>query len=202
MDEQLKQRLVGAAVLVGLAVIFVPMLLRPPAQELAAEPEDAPSESSRPVFSSRVVPLEKSDPEPELAPVRIEPSRASSGPQPAPPVRLAPVRPAGDEVRAPAPVSPPASPEVTGRVGGDVARDVGGWMVQLGSFSNAGNAASLTDRLRAKGYEASARAGSSARGRVTRVYVGPFPSREAARRAVEPLERETRLRGIVIRAGG
>ena len=72
-------------------------------------------------------------------------------------------------------------------------------MVQLGSFSNERNAQALRDRLGARGYDAFVQSTSSGGGRVTRVFVGPQPSREAAERMVARLLEQTRLKGIVVR---
>ncbi|GMR08322.1 MAG: hypothetical protein BMS9Abin26_1327 [Gammaproteobacteria bacterium] len=61
MDNELKQRLIGAAVLIILAVIFVPMILdginAPP--EGTTVVEDVKSSSGSGEFSSRIIPLEK-----------------------------------------------------------------------------------------------------------------------------------------------
>lgn len=58
MDPALKQRLIGAAVLVALAVIFLPMLLKGPAPDGGAShvPLDMPAETDR-RFETRELPL-------------------------------------------------------------------------------------------------------------------------------------------------
>lgn len=58
MDPALKQRLIGAAVLVALAVIFLPMLLKGPAPDGGAShvPLDMPAEPDR-RFETRELPL-------------------------------------------------------------------------------------------------------------------------------------------------
>jgi len=58
MDERLKQRLTGAAVLVSLAVVFIPMLLKGPA-EPAAPDITATNIPPKPQqgFQSRIIPL-------------------------------------------------------------------------------------------------------------------------------------------------
>ena len=194
MDEGLKQRLVGAAVLVAIVVVFLPMLLRPspPAED---SPVAAPSAAERPGFSSSVVPVEESAAEPEVARDGPAPAPAIPAPAPEPAPRTAAAAPVPEASRslepapAPRPEPAPAPPVVKGE-----------WVIQLGSFSNSRNASALTERLRAKGYPAFTRSVDSARGPVTRVYVGPSASREAAGKVVERLLRETNLRGIVVRA--
>ncbi len=130
MDKRLKQRLVGASVLVALAVIIVPELIRWPAEPeppvvsatLPPLPETVPTErgvtislppsvapTSEP-FREPPVP-EEALPPPVVAPPREQPSIGRELPEPAP---ASPVR----ELPEPAPASPvrelpepvPASP--------------------------------------------------------------------------------------------
>lgn len=90
MDEQLKRRLIGAAALASLAVIFLPMLLEPGHQ--AEPPIEAttipPRRADEPGFQSRVLP----DKDAQLAP---------HGPPITPPASLA--APADPEPPAPLP---------------------------------------------------------------------------------------------------
>jgi DedD protein len=74
--------------------------------------------------------------------------------------------------------------------------------VQLGSFATARNAHALRDRLKSKGYKAFARSSGSGVDAVTRVYVGPDATRDAARQRVSRLLGETRLKGFVVRNPG
>ena len=189
MDDRLKQRLVGAVVLVVAAVVFVPMLfdsrdgvsvshghtvvspLPPPS---AAEPEDA---------TARVFPLEDN----ATAGVDADGARTSAAPAGASP---AATRPAAATSAASASASsgstakPPAGKS--------------GFAVQLGSFSKAANAQGLRDRLVAKGYTAYTVTKDS----VTRVFVGPQPSRAEAERMREKLLADTKLEGIVVEHSG
>lgn len=180
MDERMKQRLVGAAVLVIAAVVFIPMVLDRADEEvprvLPAPTVVAPEEPLPPDAGARAVPLtgaptaappERSDPAPDR-PVSQPPASAT---EKAPPVAKA--------------ASPPASAKT-------------GFAVQLGSFSKADNARGLRDKLAAKGYQAFVRGAGS----VTRVYVGPEPSRAAAEAMLKKLEAETKLKGIVVTLPG
>ena len=124
MDDRLKQRLVGATVLVLAAVVFVPMLLDrdeappPRSERLIAPPpvQDAPA---------RVLPLDDRTPAAASAP-------AAKAPAPA-------VTPAKAPAAAPAKSAAPGP---------------AGYAVQLGSFSKAENATGLRDKLVARGYTA------------------------------------------------
>lgn len=159
MNSQLKQRLVGAIVLVALAVIFVPMLL------------DGDSDSSMPAFGSNIPPK----PGYHFEPLDIPPvERAQMAPKPAvieregaAPVKLGPVA----EVEAQTEQSAPE---------GGSAGAATGWAVQVGSFSSAKNALALRDRLRSKGFDSFVEQVKSEGDSVYRVRVGPEASRERA----------------------
>lgn len=191
MEQQLKERLVGAVVLVAAAVLFIPMILSGPGEGDAAPVADrAPVPEPTPPshFSSRIVPLEQSgsaSPSPAASPPQAEPPPAAPA---APP-------PAPAAVPSPAPALPRTAAEAP-----PAARS--GWVVQLGSFSNARNAMALRDRLAASGYQAFTEASGSGPQAVTRVFVGPEPERERAERQVGRLLEETRLKGIVVRYPG
>jgi len=216
MDQQIKERVVGAAVLVLAAVIFIPMILagspsgdssdtRPtrPADGLAQTP-DAQSAAAGARFSSRIVPLGESPSGRGTAAAlaldkareRIsETSAVSSGaapaasPAPSPPVVKSTQR------------KPAANKAATKRPPGKQTAG-GGWVVQLGSFATARNAHALRDRLKSKGYKAFARSSGSGVDAATRVYVGPDATRDAARHRVSRLLDETRLKGFVVRNPG
>jgi DedD protein len=176
MDERLKNRLVGAVVLVVAAVVFVPMLLNegeePPARAPRLLAPAEPPEAS----GVRVVPLEDTPPAPQAAPV-------------APP---APVAQNPDKPEKPAP-SAAATPQSAPAPAASA-----GFAVQLASFSKVDNAESLRDKLNAKGYKAYVKSA----GAVTRVYVGPQPSREEAERVLKKLLSDTKLKGIVVEQSG
>ncbi len=176
MDERLKQRLVGAAVLVLAAVIFVPMLLdqgdgdpRPPARIIPHPPPEPMPPPLPEDASARSVPLDGNR---RLA-------------APAPPAPVAQTPPA-KTVKKAAPVAPAAASVKSG------------FAVQVGSFSKAGNARGLRDKLLAKGYTAFVKSAGS----VTRVYVGPQSSREKAEKVLKKLLAELRLKGIVVQLSG
>ena len=234
MEQQLKERLVGAVVLMVAAMVSIPMILSGPhdAKSVTAS-RPAPAPASTPAlqdFSSRIVPIAPAPeqptrpvpaPEPVSAPVRDAgaprdpapaPSSETVHAAPAPAADPAPARaPASTQARAPAPALAPApapAPAPGPRAADPPARAPqavatrSGWVVQLGSFSNARNAHALRDRLTAIGFAAFAESSGSGTEAVTRVYVGPEPERERAERHVATLFEQTRLKGIVVRYPG
>jgi DedD protein len=122
-------------------------------------------------------------PETEVIPL---PDKAPVEPEQAAPPAAAPV------MRAPvAPAPPPAAKPVAGAPTA--------WVVQLGSFSNRENAFALRDKLRKRRYTAFvddvAGAGNKP---IYRVRVGPELLRSRADTLRDQLEKEFRLKGIVV----
>lgn len=217
-DSKLKQRLIGAGILILLAVIFIPMLLdeRPsqPSQvestqvnEPAPAPQpDVPADSGQ--FTSKVTPLD----EPPAPPVSRDPAgdaAISDAPEPAPSTAtLTPPSPAATPDSA-APPAPAPAPSVTERLPSNLNpdvpappaakqhQDVNAWVVQLGSFSNEQNAVKLRDQLRAKGYAAFMETTTGANGKVARVRVGPEVDRARAEAVRDRLQKEFKIKGIV-----
>lgn len=160
METALKQRLVGAMVLVALAVIFLPMLIKGPAPEsgVANVPLDPPA-APEDGFETRELPL-------------VTPSAdAASGVLPAPTV---PGRPA--TVEAGAQADGAMLPPVTAG---------GGYAVSFGSYASQADAARVVAALEASrlpGYQEPVAANG---GRTLhRVRIGPYATQadaEAAR---------------------
>jgi DedD protein len=215
MDQQLKERLVGAVVLMVAAVVFIPMILSGPPEPAPAPPRQAAAPARTPAdFSSRIVPLTASEtqppraaaaPSPAAEPAREPAARPAPAPEPAPPPQAAVPSPAPERVpppqaAAPSPAPPRTSASDTPAAASREAR--AGWVVQLGSFSNARNAYALRDRLKDNGFAAFAESAGAGADAVTRVYVGPEPDRERAEKHVARLLEQTRLKGIVVRYPG
>jgi DedD protein len=156
MDSRLKERLIGAAVLVALGVWLIPWLLdgapRPPesaepALELPAAADSAP-------MRAQTIRL---DP-----PAAAEPSTQST---------------IGTEARAP--VAAPANPGAEGTLHAGSALS-GQWLVQLGSFGDAANAQQLARRVGEFGHDAAV-SDVKASGKVMhRVRLGPYATRGEA----------------------
>ena len=196
MNYQLKQRLVGAAVLVLLAVIVIPMVLDQPitpAPQIRRSPIPPKPEGE---FSSRIIPLDP--PETPL----VEAQRAKKVP-------IEPAETDADDSAGTAP-SPADGAQFQGAAAPSESQpaaaagqsELTAWAVQLGSFSSAQNAVALRDRLRKKGYTAFVEKGRAHGSEITRVFVGPELARDQADKIVKKLYAETRLKGMVVRYPG
>ena len=229
MEERLKQRLVGAVVLVSLAVVFVPILFDMPGEpngETSADlisgiperPQVGFGSSASGTLDAPRTPRLDTELERERS---LDASRADagertvssdvsvSGTTPSVPGAPAPTagasgQPASDArsetsvARAdPAPAKKQAEPGSSSKPVAETSA-AGSWIVQLGSFLKSENAAALRKRLQAGGYTAFVESGTSARGDVSRVFVGPMPDREQAKASAARLQREMALEGIVV----
>ena len=188
MDPQLKQRVVGAAVLVALGVIFIPIFLEGGGDISELEVV----EDNKPVteFSSRVVPIddetmEQVERQMEMSAQELEDTEQWQ----------ALVAEDGDSAASNTTSDAPSDDGETAapRMG------LNAWVVQLGSFSAEENARGLVARLNEKNYTAFIEPSGEA-GKITfRVRVGPELTKEAADKVREQLSAEVDLEGIVMR---
>ncbi|GMQ88744.1 MAG: hypothetical protein BMS9Abin09_0178 [Gammaproteobacteria bacterium] len=189
MDAPLKQRLVGAIVLVALGVIFVPMILEGPDRTLV------PEMAALPVPEDQVIspPLE-SFPAPDAIPAEPDISTVLADPQPVPESDAAGesaqpvVEPEPEPVAAkPEPENKPAKPG-----------PLGSWVVQMGSFSSEQNALRLRDKLRKSGFATQVEKVRIEGKSRFRVRVGPFLKRVDAEQSQKQMQDKLALKGRVL----
>jgi len=186
MDPALKQRLVGAIVLVALAVIFLPMLVQGPAPESGAADVslDVPPQPGE-GFETREIPLVAPRAVPDGGALGLPQAGAANPPAPvdlgtdAPPLAdpdAAPVADLDDGAPAPADAGDDDGMFPPPMAGGDYA-------VTFGSFSSAAAADAVVAQLRGSqlpGYRQRAEVDGWA---VHRVRIGPYASRAEAEAA-------------------
>ncbi|HEX5055241.1 MAG TPA: SPOR domain-containing protein [Gammaproteobacteria bacterium] len=190
MDISLKQRLVGAAVLVALGVIFIPMILERNSDDesLTVRMEIPPKPEME--FKNRLEdpPAVEEVEWPESVEEATAEIRAenSAGQPPAAEIPEA-VRPAEPEKESPEPKPTPRNPPPSvkaPKIANETPRQ---WIVQLGSFSKETNALVMEDKLKAAGYKAFVKAADTPAGRVYRVRIGPMSDQNAAQQMVTKL---------------
>ncbi|KDN98130.1 MULTISPECIES: SPOR domain-containing protein [Pseudomonas] len=213
LDKVVKQRMVGALVLVALAVIFLPMLFsrEDEMRQVRVEAPEAPAAPTLPQVQVEPVQV----PEPQVLPEEPVIVEQSAAPAQAPSAPIAPVpsatpaptpAPAVPAVAAkpaePAPAKAPAKPAATVATAPKPAAgkiDANGlpvsWSIQMASLSNRASADNLQKTLRSQGYNAYIR---SAEG-MNRVYVGPLIERAEAERLRDVINRQQKLKGFVVR---
>lgn len=211
LDNVFKQRMVGALVLIGVAVIFLPMLFtrQDETHHVQVDAPAAPQAPVAPQVQVEPVPV----PEPQALPQEPVPSDddLSDGAQ-APTMPIAPAPPAVKPVTPPAAAAKPATKPATAPAAPAPAPapavakpatpsgvDANGlsvsWSVQLASMSNRANADNLQKTLRTQGYNAYIRTADG----VNRVFVGPLIERAEADRLRDQLDKQQKLKGIVVR---
>jgi DedD protein len=207
LDKAYKQRMVGALVLVALAVIFLPMLFsrQDEQRQVTVEAPAAPQAPVVPQVQMETVAV----PEPQALPQEPVPTdeEVAEDTAPAVPVAATPTAPImiTKPVAPPAvakPIPAPAQPITAASSKPDTTQsrvDANGlsvsWSVQLASLSSRASAESLQKTLRSQGYNAYIR---SADGK-NRVFVGPLIERAEADRLRDLLGRQQNLKGFVVR---
>jgi len=216
----LKHRLAGAAVLIGFAVIVLPLLLGGPQEQPAGGSDggaaSGESGAETKVFRSNITPIGGATPSVQSSDSELEQTvgelldpgdAAGSEPQAAD---------AGvDEetaTDAPAETSEPEESSDDGRVAssdqadddsetgeqrsaGEVDR---GWIVQVGTFRKRSNVEKLVADLENNGYKTSTAEVQTSGGSATRVWVGPYGTRVEAARIKNRVVEHTGGEGLIV----
>jgi DedD protein len=181
-DRALKERIIGAVVLVVFAVLVVPVFLDGPSgeQEIISETVTLPGQNNQ-ERKQQTITLDRDRDEPVPVPVpasqapqqaAVTQEQPASSPPADPPQQEAKVvvEPEEKPVVAPVPVSADAK----------VTSTTGMWAVQLGSFSSQENAERLATSLRGQGYAAFLSQLKTGSGELHRVRIGPQKDRASA----------------------
>lgn len=194
-DFNPKHRVVGAVILVALAVILVPLILHDRAPSAPTPPAaETPAPDTRLVVTPLTpVPLPDNAPAPTT--IKTIPSL------------VAPAAPAGQQPAAsdtgmatqsanlsatPPPGLPTAKPSPPPKAAPDK-----GWIVQLGAFSHTDNARRMQDNLVRRGYAPELDKIPLNQGQGVRVRVGPYKHEAEARTAQVRIQRELGIKGVV-----
>jgi DedD protein len=201
MDRALKERVIGAAALVAIAVLVVPVFLDGPATdaEIVSESVTLPGQNEQALKRQTIV-LERDRDQP----VPASATRNSNGTTAAEKIAADAAARAADAAAArnaetksppqagsPEPRQEDPDPPASGSLAkADVTTAApanrtaesatGMWAVQLGSFSNQANAERLAADLRKNGYAAFLSQLKTSSGVLSRVRVGPQKDRESA----------------------
>ncbi|MBQ0746765.1 MAG: SPOR domain-containing protein [Marinobacter sp.] len=217
--DGLKQRIIGALVLVSLAVIFVPMVFdephsgrtstsinipeEPPFPEVEAPASDTapppPYQRDRPATAGsgaqdyRI--LENDGPAVQPVPD----SRSNKAPEVAEPAKPEPAPSAGAQEQPGTIVKTEAPAEIEAeQTSTEFTRSLeGAWVVQLGSFGNGDNARRLRDKVRDKGYNSHLQEVVRGDNTLTRVFSGPFAEKSEAESAKRALDEAFSLNSLV-----
>lgn len=183
MDDGLKQRLIGAIVLVAIAVLFLPSLFSRDARrtvDLSSQipPEPAQqtelleiAEPTRPENIAAARPLEENYPhEPVPETVTESPKPDNSGP-----------------------AEPEAEPPVLNEEGVPDA-----WSLQVASFQSDERAQTMRQRLQDQGYKSYIREAATDQGSVHRVFVGPKIDRAVVEAEKREIDQRFEINSLVV----
>ncbi len=174
-----KRRIVGAAILVIAAIVFLPIILRQPSSLAGGGQVLTVRRVAQgvQVVVSRA-PVAKAAPAASVTP----PVRASASSATQPPLTVSAVK-ARAKPAAPAP---------------QVAAKARVWYVQVGAYVQAVDGITLKHRLKAQGFPAHVELTRLPSGRGVVVIVGPY-DRAQARSVVRAVARRDRVQGFLIR---
>jgi DedD protein len=202
-----KHRILGAIIVVSLAVIFLPMILSdsnaPPRPDVALSKLSGAPQPETKVFRMPAASLEPSSapatPDSSASQSEATASRepvvepappASAASRPQTPEREAPSKAGGAPRREQLASQDATKPQLPGKAEG--------WILQIGTFSSDENAKRLRDRLQKGGFLVNLQ-NVELKGRtVVRVRVGPFRQKHVAMEARAKIEKEIGLEGVIL----
>lgn len=192
MNIHLKQRLVGALVLVALAAVFLPMVFEAPKKILL----DRHSQVSQPPPFKKFQLVE-----PALRkPVAVQTTEKNDV--------LASAKPVEKVESAESSKSSKSKPKTTAKKNTtnqyeNPSLDAQGlpvaWVIQVASFAKKENAEKLKSELRAKSYSAYTKSIDTPQGPAVRVFVGPKLEKKKAAAVKQRLDREFKLNTMIVR---
>lgn len=188
MDRSLKERIIGAAVLVAFVVLVVPVFLdgSPQNGEVINERVALPGQADEQKSQTIVLQRDRKQPVPLAASNEPAEQQAARGEPPAASTQRAATKET-PPVSEPAPEPRPKTPSPA--VVDATSSSTGMWAVQLGSFSNQQNAEKLAAELRKQGFAAFLSQLTIASGPLHRVRIGPQKDRDSAEAMAARLRR-------------
>jgi len=213
LKKRARRRLVGAVFFVSLVALVLPMLMdhdpRPPVQDVEIRIPGQDEKSFAPAMVA--VPQETAPEKPPLAlpvpPPPVEPASVVEKPAASAPEKAVekvpekvpektPEKPAKPVEKKPEPAKPALSDEakraaaiLAGQPAAPTAAASGAHVILIGAFSNEANVINLRKKLGEQGIKTFTEPLASPQGTKTRVRAGPFPSRDAADKALEKMKR-------------
>ena len=187
MEIALKQRLLGAVILLSLAILGIPMLLDSERPELAEPIEIAPPTDL--TFTYETLPNEpiapKIKPTPAWEAADVKPT-APAKPTPPPDIATAQLKEKPKTKPTAKPKPPAKTPPATEPR----------WFIQAGVFADENNAKTLGALLRQAGYSIQLSPMTRNNETQQRVWVGPYPSAVDANQALKGIQSKRALKAV------
>jgi DedD protein len=195
MDDGLKQRLIGAIVLVAIAVLLLPGLLDRDAQRTIDLTSQIPPQ---PAVVTEIVEIAEPTP-PEGIPA-AKPLAENYPHQPVETPETADAVPTEESGSAPEPQPEPAGP-AEAIASAPALNDEGvpdAWSLQVASFQSTERAQAMLQQLQSAGFKSYVRAASTRQGTVHRVFVGPKINRAAAEAEKRSIDERFKTNALVV----
>jgi DedD protein len=173
-----RQRLIGAVAIAVLLVVFVPMILdKEPARTDHPEPTLTipPKDKVDPLPAPAKAPVEAAKAPAEAPKASTEPAKAVEAPKAEPPKATV--------VEAPKAAPAPAQPLQTAAT-----PKLEGFAVQVGAFKDEAKLKQAREKLVAAKVPHYIERRDTASGQLTRLRAGPFPTKEAAEKALAKMK--------------
>ena len=180
MERALKERIIGAAILVLFVVLVVPIFLDGPPKEteIVSERVLLPGQDTQ-TTQTVVLDRNRTEPVPTASATSAAPQAATSKPDQPEAEKTQEVTAVVEKKPEPTPKVAEQKPPVEAKTP-TATSATGMWAVQLGSFSNKENAEKLAADLRKQGYAAFLSQLTTDTGQLHRVRIGPQKDRESA----------------------
>ncbi|WP_020210432.1 SPOR domain-containing protein [Gilvimarinus chinensis] len=204
MNDGLKQRLIGALVLTGLAVIFLPGFFKEQQMhQVDTRSQIPPRPAVDPVVIKAPQPIVSSDtlPDPDTLfipqneqPIADDPKaheQSLAEAQSSSSAQSSSIESASDSVATEQPVKSESLESTSSSAGKspEALPELNAWVVQVASLRSADSAQALRKKLQNKGYKAYVRVAKTSQGEVSRVFIGPKVDKalaEAVKAEIDP----------------
>ena len=199
MRESVKHRLIGAAVLAAIAVLFLPSFFKDRQQyqvdtssQIPGRPSITAVDFNEPVRPEGVEPAPA--PETMFVPEESESVVAAQLPPAEPTVAAAIVSSSGQSISSTAAVIQTSVPEMPLNAQG--LPDT--WVIQVASLSAQASANKLRDQLQADGHKAYVRSVATANATIYRVFIGPKQDKAQALAIKSQLDKQLKVNSLVL----
>lgn len=192
MNIHLKQRLVGALVLIAAAAVFLPMLFEAPKKILLDRQSQIPQPSPFKKFqlvepASRTSVSEHKTPG---QPVGVKPAQTT---------KVAKQTKQASKPKAKASTTSKTTSAASAKPKLDKQGLPVAWVIQVASFAKKENAVKLKDELRGKNFSAYTKRIDTSQGPAVRVFVGPKLDKKRAEQVKQRLDKELKLNTLIVR---
>lgn len=207
MEQNLKQRLVGALVLISLAVIFLPLVFDRQQQRIDTSPYAIPEKPAITITAPNMEPIEQAAREQHAAVAKVTEEKriqdeASAAADHSPAVASVPAQPqptSVEQTREYLEQEKAVDATLQDQPVTTTVPLADSWVIQVGAFSSEANAKGLQDKLKSAGYPAFVKGSKAASGMLYKVYVGPEIRRTQLEQQKTELERKYNLKALILK---